>query len=154
VEKGTSSKNSTSTSKKPSTPSEPVVSDSPTNDADFDVNQLLNIAHNMEGTVYKWGGSTPSGFDCSGFIHYAYNNAGKSMGRMSSTGYFDQSYYVRSPKKGDLVFFENTYQAGISHLGIYIGNNQFISAESDGVKVNSLDNPYWSKHYHGIKRLF
>src|SRR5699024_12556649 len=105
--------------------------------------------------AYTWGGSSIStGFDCSGFIDYAYNKAGKSIGRLSSEGYFNRSHYVNKPKKGDLVFFENTYKKGISHLGIYLGGNKFISAESDGVKVNTLDNPYWSKHFDGYKRFY
>ncbi|GGB57999.1 putative peptidoglycan endopeptidase LytE [Lentibacillus populi] len=123
-------------------------------DIDYNVNKLISTAKSLQGIHYVWGGSTPSGFDCSGFIYYTYNKAGKSIGRLSSGGYYNRSYYVNKPAVGDLVFFENTYQSGISHLGIYLGNNQFISAESDGVKINSLSNSYWSKHFEGFKRFY
>ena len=64
------------------------------------------------GVPYVWAGSTPDGFDCSGFIYYAYNKAGKQMGRYSSEGYYNRSFYVNEPQPGDLVFFENTYKKG------------------------------------------
>src|SRR5699024_6244898 len=92
------------------------------------VDKLNKVARAQIGTPYKWAGSTPGGFDCSGFIHYAYSNAGKSGARTSTAGYFDRSFYVNTPQVGDLVFFSGTYKAGISHMGIYIGNNQFIHA--------------------------
>ena len=100
------------------------------------------------------GESSPNGFDCSGFIYYVYNQAGYPIGRYNSEGYYNRSYYISDPQPGDLVFFANTYKTGISHLGIYLGNNQFISAESSGVKIASLDNPYWKKHFDGFKRFY
>lgn len=123
-------------------------------DVDYNVNSLISTAKKQNGVSYVWGGSSPSGFDCSGFIYYAYNKAGKNISRLSSDGYYNRSFYVNKPAVGDLVFFEGTYRAGISHLGIYVGNNQFISAESDGVKITSLDNPYWKKHFEGFKRFY
>ncbi|SDK13816.1 LysM peptidoglycan-binding domain-containing protein [Sediminibacillus albus] len=121
---------------------------------DYNVTKLISEAKSFVGLGYVWGGSSPSGFDCSGFIYYLYNKAGKSIGRYSSDGYYNRSYYVNKPQLGDLVFFEGTYRAGISHLGIYIGNNQFIHAESNGVKITSLDNSYWKSHFDGFKRLY
>ncbi|MCT2134626.1 LysM peptidoglycan-binding domain-containing protein [Oceanobacillus kimchii] len=123
-------------------------------DVDYNVDKLISTAKSLNGTPYVWGGSTPSGFDCSGFIYHVYNKAGKGISRTSSQGYFDRSYYVNSPQKGDLVFFKNTYKSGISHLGIYIGNNQFIHAGSSGVQITSLDNSYWSKHFDSFKRFY
>lgn len=120
----------------------------------YDVNKLIQTAKSFIGLPYVWGGSSPSGFDCSGFIYYVYNQAGFSLGRYSSEGFYNRSYYVSEPQVGDLVFFANTYKSGISHVGIYLGNNQFISATSSGVKIASLDNAYWKKHFDGFKRFY
>lgn len=121
----------------------------------FNVDKLISTAKGQVGTPYAWGGSSPSaGFDCSGFIHYAYNAAGKSMGRTSSEGYYSRSFEISNPQVGDLVFFEGTYKSGISHLGIYLGNNQFIHAGGSQVQITSLDNSYWKKHFHSFKRFY
>ena len=107
------------------------------------------------GIPYVWGGSTLSGFDCSGFIYYVVNKTGKSIGRYSAAGYFDRSYYVDQPQAGDLVFFANTYKKGISHLGIYLGGRQFIHAdEKYGIKISTLDSPYYTEHFDSFKRLY
>ena len=111
------------------------------------VDTLINGAKKLIGVPYKWGGTTPSGFDCSGFIYYVYKQAGYDISRTSAQGYSDRSFYVDSPQVGDLVFFKNTYKQGISHVGIYVGNNQFINASSSGVEITSLNNSYWSKHF-------
>lgn len=127
----------------------------PATNVGYDVNKLVSVAKGQTGVGYAWGGSSPSGFDCSGFIHYAYTNAGKSISRLSTDGYFDRSFYVDTPQVGDLVFFSGTYRAGISHMGIYIGNNQFIHAgSSTGVTVTSLNDSYWSKHFDSYKRFY
>lgn len=124
-------------------------------DVSYDVEKLISVAKSMIGVNYVWGGQTPNGFDCSGFIHYAYNEAGMSSSRLSTDGYYSRSYYVDTPQLGDLVFFKGTYRAGISHMGIYIGNNQFIHAgTSTGVTIANLNNSYWQKHYDGFKRFY
>ena len=122
--------------------------------ASASVDSLMNEAKKMIGVPYKWGGTTPSGFDCSGFIFYVYDKAGYDISRNSAQGYFDRSYYVDKPQVGDLVFFKNTYKQGISHVGIYVGNNQFINANSSGVEITSLGNSYWSKHFDSYKRFY
>ncbi|WP_174614789.1 C40 family peptidase [Virgibacillus ihumii] len=123
-------------------------------DTDYNVNELISTAKSLTGVGYAWGGSSPSGFDCSGFIHYVYNQAGKDISRMSSASYFNRAFYVNNPQVGDLVFFENTYTSGISHMGVYLGNNEFIHASADGVEITNLDNPYWSKHFDSFKRFY
>lgn len=124
-------------------------------DTSFSAKKVIDEAKKLVGIPYVWGGSTLNGFDCSGFIYYVYNNAGLSLPRTSSEGYYSRSYYVtKSPQQGDFVFFTDTYKSGISHLGIYIGNNQFIHASSDGVQLSSLDNSYWKSHFDGFKRLY
>ena len=122
---------------------------------DYNVNTLVQSAKSMIGVSYAWGGQTPAGFDCSGFIHYTYNKAGLDSSRTNTSGYYNRSFYVDKPQTGDLVFFENTYQSGISHMGIYIGNGEFIHAgTSTGVTVSHVDEPYWKKHFNSYKRFY
>nr|WP_223282666.1 peptidoglycan endopeptidase [Neobacillus kokaensis] len=116
--------------------------------------KAISIAKDLIGVPYVWGGNTPDGFDCSGFIYYVYKNSGKSLLRTSAAGYYARAYYVDKPQPGDLVFFENTYKKGISHLGIYLGNNQFIHASDIGVAISNLDNPYYKAHFEGFKRFY
>ncbi|MCM3741816.1 LysM peptidoglycan-binding domain-containing protein [Oceanobacillus luteolus] len=126
-----------------------------TANAGYDVDKLISEARSQIGVPYAWGGTTSKGFDCSGFIYYAYNKAGMNISRLSTQGYFDRSFYVNTPEVGDLVFFSGTYKSGISHMGIYIGNNQFIHAgSSTGVTITSLDNSYWKKHFDSYKRFY
>ncbi|WOD63458.1 LysM peptidoglycan-binding domain-containing protein [Niallia taxi] len=115
---------------------------------------LLSVANSLIGIPYVWGGSTTAGFDCSGLIYYLFNQTGDSISRLSAQGYYDRSFYVNVPAVGDLVFFEGTYKEGISHVGVYIGNNQFVHADSDGVRKTSLDNSYYKKHFVSFKRLY
>lgn len=123
---------------------------SPTTD-----NVVINEAMKLIGVPYQFGGSTIDAFDCSGFIYYTFNKAGKAINRLSSEGYYSRSYYINSPQPGDLVFFENTYKPGISHMGIYISDNKFIHASTtNGVEIMDLSNPYYQKHFDGFKRFY
>ena len=115
---------------------------------------LISIAKSMIGTKYVWGGSSASGVDCSGFIYYVLNKAGYSISRYSAQGYYDRSYYVNTPKPGDIIFFSGTYKPGISHLGIYLGNNEFIHADNQGVRITSTSNSYHKKYFDCYKRLY
>ncbi|MDF2857737.1 MAG: peptidoglycan endopeptidase [Neobacillus sp.] len=120
------------------------------------ITSLVATAKDLMGIPYVWGGSNVKGFDCSGFIYYVANKSGlKEVIRTNAEGYYSRSYYVDKPQIGDLVFFENTYKKGISHVGFYIGNNQFIHAdEKAGITITSLNNSYWAKHFDGIKRFY
>jgi LysM repeat protein len=116
---------------------------------------FIEAAQSVMGVPYVWAGSTINGFDCSGFIYYAANKAGYKIGRYSAAGYHSRTFYVDQPQPGDLVFFENTYKVGISHLGIYIGDNQFIHAdEKKGITISNLSNPYYTAHFDGFKRFY
>ncbi|WP_342600383.1 NlpC/P60 family protein [Psychrobacillus sp. FSL H8-0483] len=115
---------------------------------------LQDIAPRMQSIPYLYGGNTMAGFDCSGFIYFVHSQAGLGIIRQSSEGYFTQSATVTSPVVGDLAFFENTYKEGISHMGIYLGNNEFIHAGSKGVEITSLDSSYWKEHFVSFKRFY
>lgn len=117
--------------------------------------KVIDESKKLLGVSYVWAGSTPAGFDCSGFIYYAFKSAGVSVSRLSTEGYYSRSYYVDAPQPGDLVFFENTYKSGISHMGIYLGDNQFIHASSSkGVTISSLNEAYFKQRFDGFKRFY
>ncbi|KOS60757.1 LysM peptidoglycan-binding domain-containing protein [Lysinibacillus agricola] len=116
--------------------------------------KTIEVANTLVGTPYLYGGNTPEGLDCSGFIYYAFNQGGLKIGRDSSEGYFyGKTTQVKNPVAGDLVFFENTYKAGISHMGIYLGNNKFIHAGSNGVEISDVTYSYWSTKLVAYKRF-
>lgn len=116
--------------------------------------KTVDVANSLVGTPYLYGGNTPEGLDCSGLIYYAFNQGGLKIGRDSSEGYFNgNTTQVKNPVAGDLVFFQNTYKDGISHMGIYIGNNKFIHAGSDGVEISDVTYSYWSTRLVAYKRF-
>ncbi|KOP71915.1 LysM peptidoglycan-binding domain-containing protein [Cytobacillus solani] len=137
--------------KQPATEQKPEANEQVTNTG----MPLLDEAIKLIGTPYLYGGASVNAFDCSGFIYYVFNKAGKTINRLSSEGYYSRSYYVDTPQPGDLVFFENTYKPGISHMGIYMGDNQFIHAStSKGVMITKLSDAYYQKHFDGFKRFY
>ncbi|WP_318616793.1 C40 family peptidase [Sporosarcina sp. YIM B06819] len=117
--------------------------------------EIATYAEKFYGAPYKFGGTTPSGFDCSGYIRYVFNNSDISLPR-TSVDQFKVGTTVSKDElePGDLVFFENTYKKGISHTGIYLGNDEFISAKSRGVlKANLKTDSYWAPKYAGARRV-
>jgi peptidoglycan DL-endopeptidase CwlO len=117
--------------------------------------ELLEIAKDQLGVKYKFGGTTTAGFDCSGYMRYVFEQVGVELPRTSSQQYEEGEKVAKEDlKPGDLVFFAGTYKAGISHAGIYIGDNEFISAtSSSGVSIASIDSSYWGPKYFGAKRV-
>ena len=116
--------------------------------------KLLNLSKTFMGVPYVFGGNTPAGFDCSGFISYVYNQVGIKNQRRTSLDYFlKDTTIVKEPVPGDLVFFKNTYIPTISHMGIYIGNGEMIHAGSKGIEVTKLSYKYWSDRFVAFKRL-
>ncbi|MEX1158274.1 MAG: SH3 domain-containing C40 family peptidase [Thermomicrobiales bacterium] len=118
---------------------------------------IADAALGYLGVPYVWAGTTPEGFDCSGFTWFILSSvADGSFPRPNE----DQALYGSEVTPadlapGDLVFFQNTYQWGLSHVGIYLGDGQFVSAsgEHDAVGVSSLADPYWSARYLTARRV-
>ena len=109
------------------------------------------------GYRYVFGGTSPAGFDCSGFVYYIHNHSGAPVGRGMWQQYNGGGHIPMSAlQPGDTVFFANTYMPGLSHDGIYIGNGQFIHAsdERTGVTISSIYSGYWQSHYVGATRLW
>ena len=120
-----------------------------------EVVRLLNIAMRFGGVPYVWGGASPAGFDCSGFVQYVFAQVGINLPRTADVQY-ELGRKILQPdlQPGDLVFFE-TYEPGASHNGIYVGEGKFVAANSGtGVAVASLADPYWNTRYLGARRLF
>jgi cell wall-associated NlpC family hydrolase len=118
---------------------------------------IAQFALGFVGYPYVWAGNTPAGFDCSGFTQYVImNTVGIDIGHgvPGQTGY---GAFVEwdAWQPGDLVFFANTYREGISHVGIYIGDGQFVHAENEGtgVTISSVYSNYYSGHYYGAYRI-
>lgn len=114
--------------------------------------QIISTAKEYLGTRYVYGGSTPNGFDCSGFTSYVFNQYDISLPRTSAGMHSQAGESVSTPEKGDLVFFANNGR--VFHVGIYIENDQFISATTSyGVKIDKVNDNYWGKYYIGAKRV-
>lgn len=116
--------------------------------------KIVSTARQYIGVPYLWGGTTPSGFDCSGFVQYVYNRNGITLPRTTKQQWTTGIGISKSSlQAGDLVFFQ-TDSSGVSHVGIYIGNNQFIhSSSSKGVIISSLSSTYWANAYLGARRV-
>lgn len=126
-----------------------------THGASYMANTIISLAKDYMGVPYVFGGTTPYGFDCSGYVQYVFAKAGISIPRTADTQYdFGKPIATTDLVEGDCVFFE-TYLPGASHVGIYLGDNKFIHASSSGgVRINSLTQPYYSAHYIGARRMF
>ncbi|MFK4292449.1 peptidoglycan endopeptidase LytF [Bacillus sp. RC240] len=128
----------------------------PTAPTGGDTSSIAGFARSLNGSPYRTAGTTPAGFDCSGFIHYVLNQTGHKGARQTVAGYWSSKTKTSNPQPGDLVYFQNTYKSGPSHMGVYLGNGQFISAETDatGVRISSVSNSYWSKHLLGYTKAY
>lgn len=115
---------------------------------------IVKTAAKYKGVPYKFGGTTPKGFDCSAYVQYVFGRHDAKLPRTADAQVLDGIFVLKSKlKPGDLVFF-STYASGVSHVGIYAGSGKFWSAStSRGVVLDSLDTGYWKEHYYGARRV-
>ena len=119
--------------------------------------QIVALALDYVGCKYVYGGASPSGFDCSGFTSYIYKSFGYSITRNASGQYRDNGVHVAKSdlSYGDLVFFSSNGGKSVTHVGIYIGDNEFVhaSTSSTGVIISRLDSTYYINVWFGAKRI-
>ncbi|RIE01078.1 NlpC/P60 family protein [Cohnella faecalis] len=121
----------------------------------FASSKLDDTIDKLIGIDYKYGGTTTKGFDCSGFTGYVFDKLGIDLPRSSRDmfGWDGGTKVDRDElRAGDLVFF-NTSGSGVSHVGIYVGNNKFAHSHSAGVAITSMDDKYYAKRYLGARRV-
>ena len=128
----------------------------PLNGTPIKASVLLSTAKEFLRVPYLWGGVGPNGFDCSGFTWAVTASFGWYIPRDAKPQYLYEQFIAIDRNKllpGDLVFF-TTYKEGPSHVGIYVGNGQFINAASStGITIASLDSPYYKERYLGARRM-
>lgn len=115
----------------------------------------IQIAEQLKGKPYRYGGVTPKGFDCSGFVHYAYRKAGITIPRTTKDQYrTSQRLPIEQARSGDLLFFKINSRK-LSHVGLYAGNGRFIHASTtqNSVSDASLNDPYWQERLIAVGRI-
>ena len=120
----------------------------------YDNSSLIEFAKEYIGVPYVYGGTTPAGFDCSGFVQYVFSNFGVKLSRTTYTQVNEGVYVAKENlKMGDLVFFGTA--SNVSHVGIYISDGNFIHASRPGdtVKINSLYSDYYVRNYYTARRV-
>src|SRR5690625_2642695 len=144
-----SNSNASGSSNSNSSGKKPVPKPGPANGG-----SAISAGESVLGTPYVWGGKTPSGFDCSGFVSWAYKQTGKSIpshtGALLNTG---TAVNYSQAQAGDLVFF--TVPGGAAHVGIYVGGGQFIGSQSStGVAFANMSSGYWKDAFNGnVRRI-
>lgn len=124
-------------------------------DATYEV--LMEAALPYEGVPYVFGGTTPSGFDCSGFTRYVYAKVGINLPRTAQEQYrASVRITADEARPGDLIFFTKTYKTSvrITHVGIYVGNGRMFHAGGSKVGYASINTAYWSEHFAGFGRIW
>lgn len=119
------------------------------------IHPAVEIAENLKGVPYRYGGVTPKGFDCSGLVHYAYHKAGIKIPRTTRDLYrVSRRLPIEQAKPGDLLFFKINSRK-LSHVGLYAGNGRFIHASTGQnlVASSSLNDTYWHSRLIGVGRI-
>jgi peptidoglycan DL-endopeptidase CwlO len=117
--------------------------------------EVADLAQQYVGSPYRWGGTSPAGFDCTGFVMWVYGQFGVALphnesGQLSSGERVDPDEL----QPGDVLVFANTYRRGLSHVGIYLGDGRFVHAidEAHGVQISALWDGYWASRLVGASR--
>lgn len=133
---------------------ETVVATAPVTNVSRSISsELVEHALSLQGVPYVFGGTSRSGFDCSGYTQYVFKESGISLPRTSAEQYKVGSSVNRDKlQSGDLVFF-STYAKGASHVGIYIGDGTFVDASNAGVGISNLNKDYYTSRYLGARRV-
>lgn len=135
-----------------------VATTPPTSDGSGDgpankkFNEIMALAAPFEGRPYVFGGRRPPDFDCSGLVEWSYGQVGINISGTAADQY-NKTIAVDNPAPGDLVFFRDTYKAGISHVGIYVGNNRMFNAGGTHLHYADLSKDYWVEHFAGFRRV-
>jgi murein DD-endopeptidase len=119
-----------------------------------DSSQAATTATRMVGAPYRYGGTTPKGFDCSGLVYYSYRQAGQVVPRTSAAQFSKASRIsLKDAQPGDLLFFAS--RRSVDHVAIYLGDNKFVHAPSSGKKVSveRMSTPYYRDHFVAAGRL-
>jgi cell wall-associated NlpC family hydrolase len=146
-----------------SSPSSPGIVEPEARDRDVGSDEAARITSGVVetaleaiGTPYVWGGTGENGFDCSGLIQYSYGEFGIRLPRVST----DQLRVGRqvetnpsSLRRGDILGFSGKVGGKSTHVGLYVGNGEFIHSSSSGVRVSDLANPYWLQHFIEARRV-
>ena len=118
--------------------------------------RVVDLAVESIGSPYKWGGTDANGFDCSGLIQFAYGEFGIDLPRVS-TAQIREGWPVGLSlgqlRPGDILGFSLESPGETSHVGLYLGENEFIHSSSTGVRVSNLMNPYWQEHLVAARRI-
>ncbi|MGI6028174.1 MAG: NlpC/P60 family protein [Candidatus Heteroscillospira sp.] len=128
----------------------------PTPAASTPGSKIVDTGMKYMGVPYVWAGTSPKGFDCSGFVYYVFQENGYKTNRTAASLFNNGEYIDRANlQPGDIICFYNGGYSYIGHVGIYIGNNQFIHASSSGgkVEIDSLSANYYNNHYYGARRI-
>jgi cell wall-associated NlpC family hydrolase len=133
----------------------PMSANAASDDAGSSGSNVAELAVQYVGSPYRWGGASPAGFDCTGFVQWVFSQVGVWMPRSEAaqlaTG---RRISVDELEPGDVLVFANTYRAGLSHVGIYLGEGEFVHAvdERHGVMVSRVYDAYWAPRLVGASR--
>lgn len=116
--------------------------------------KAISVAKANLGVPYRWGGISPSGFDCSGLVKYSYGKAGRILPHSAADMFYTKGYRVSALLPGDLMFFAPNMASKPTHVAMYIGSGKMIMASSSrGVMITYTSNSYWKPRYIGAKRI-